>query len=54
MELGSEKVPNWECTFVHRKRGLFLSVKVDVIGMTGRKQHIGSHVEETDETRGSS
>ena len=31
MELGWEKVPNWECMFVHRKQGLFLSVCVDDI-----------------------
>ena len=24
--VGWEKVPNWECLFVHRKEGLFLSV----------------------------
>ena len=26
-----EKVPNWECLFVHREKGLFLSVYVDDI-----------------------
>ena len=26
---GWEKIPNWECLFVHRERGLFLSVYVD-------------------------
>ena len=26
---GWEKVPNWECLFVHREKGLFLSVYVD-------------------------
>ena len=26
---GSEKVPNWECLFVHRKHGFFLLVHVD-------------------------
>ena len=29
LELGWEKVPNWECLSVHRKQGLFLSVFVD-------------------------
>ena len=29
--LGWEKVPNWECLFVHRKQGLFLSVYVEDI-----------------------
>ena len=26
-----EKIPNWECLFVHRGKGLFLSVYVDDI-----------------------
>ena len=25
IELGWDKIPSWECTFVHRKQGLFLS-----------------------------
>ena len=37
LELGWEKVPNWECLFVHRKQGYFLSVHVDDI-MAGKKQ----------------
>ena len=28
---GREKIPNWECLFVHREKGLFLSVYVDDI-----------------------
>ena len=28
---GREKVSNWECLFVHRQKGLFLSVYVDDI-----------------------
>ena len=28
---GWEKIPNWECLFVHRGKGLFLSVYVDDI-----------------------
>ena len=28
---GWEKIPNWECLFVHREKGLFLSVFVDDI-----------------------
>ena len=28
---GWEKIPNWECLFVHREKGLFLSVYVDDI-----------------------
>ena len=37
-ELGWEKMPNWECTFVHRTQGLFLSVFVDDIKMAGKKE----------------
>ena len=40
MELGCEKVPNWECLFVHRKQKLFLSVCVDDIKMAGTKQNL--------------
>ena len=32
------KIPNWECLFVHRKQGLFLTPYVDDIKMTGKKQ----------------
>ena len=31
LELGWDKVPTWECVFVHRRQGLFLSVFVDDI-----------------------
>ena len=37
---GWEKVSNWECLFVHREKGLFLSVYVDVIKLAGKKQNI--------------
>ena len=47
---GLEKVPNWECLFVHRKQGLCLSVYVDDITMAGRKQKPQPCVEEIDET----
>ena len=40
MELGSEKVSDWECLFVHRKQGLFLSKYVDDIKMTGKNQNM--------------
>ena len=40
LRIGWEKVPNWECLFVHRRKGLFLSVYVDDIKMTGKKQNI--------------
>ena len=35
---GWEKIPNWECPFVHRQKGLFLSVYVNDIKLTGRQQ----------------
>ena len=35
-----EKVRNWECLFVHRKQGLFLSVYVDDIETAGRNQNM--------------
>ena len=37
---GWEKVPNGESLFVHREKGLFLSVSVDDIKLAGRKQNI--------------
>ena len=37
---GWEKVPNWECLFVHREKGLFLSVYVDDINLAGMKETI--------------
>ena len=40
LQLGWEKVSNWECLFVHRQEGLFLSVCVDDIKLTGKKQNI--------------
>ena len=36
---GWEKIPNWECLFVHREKGLFFSVYVDDIKLTGKKQN---------------
>ena len=53
LELGWEKIPNWECVFVHRKQGLFLSVCVDDTKMAGKKGEYRSHVEEIDEECGS-
>ena len=35
-----EKVSNWECFFVHREKGLFLSVCVEDIKLVGKKQNI--------------
>ena len=40
MELGWEKVPNWECLFVHRNQKLFSSVYVDDIKMDRKKQNL--------------
>ena len=37
MEYGWEKVPNWECVFENREKGLFLSVYVDDIKLAGEK-----------------
>ena len=40
LQYGWEKVSNWECLFVHRQKGLFLSVCVDDIKLAGKKQNI--------------
>ena len=40
LELGWDKIPNWECMFVHRKQGSFLSVYVDDIKMTRKKKNV--------------
>ena len=37
---GWEKIANWECLFVHREKGLFLSVYVDDIKLAGKKQNL--------------
>ena len=37
---GWEIIPNWECLFVHREKGLFLSVHVNDIKLAGRKQNL--------------
>ena len=36
---GWEKVSNWECLFVHREKGLFLSVFVEDIKLAGKRQN---------------
>ena len=36
LQHGWEKVSNWECLFVHREKGLFLSVCVDDLKMAGK------------------
>ena len=40
LQRGWEKVSNWECLFVHREKGLFLSVYVDDIKLAGKKQNL--------------
>ena len=40
LEHGCEKVLNWECLFVNRTRGLFLSVYVDDIKLAGKTENI--------------
>ena len=40
LKYGWEKVSNWECLFVHREKGLFLSVKMDDIKLAGKKQNM--------------
>ena len=40
LQHGWEKIPNWECLFVHREKGLFLSVYVDDIKLAGKKRNI--------------
>ena len=44
-DLDGNKVPNWECLFVHRKQGLFLSVDVDDIKNGWKEAQYGSHME---------
>ena len=40
LQHGWEKIPNWECLFVHRGKGLFLSAYVDDIKLAGKKQNL--------------
>ena len=48
-ELGWEKIPNWECMFVHRKQGV-ISVSICGRRRNGWKEaEYGSYVEEIDE-----
>ena len=44
---GWEKIPNWECLFVHREKGLFLSVYVDDIKIGWKETKSWSDVEST-------
>ena len=43
------KIPDWECVFVHRKQGLFLSVHVDDIKNGSKEAEYGSQMEDIDE-----
>ena len=38
--MAGRRVSNWEFSFVHREKGLFLSVYVDDIKLAGKKQNI--------------
>ena len=40
LQHGWENFSNWECLFVHREKGLFLSVFVDNIKLAGKKRNI--------------
>ena len=40
LEFGWEKAPAWECLFVHRQQGLFLSVHVGDIKIAGKKRNL--------------
>ena len=40
LKYGWEKVSNWECLFIHREKGLFLSVYVDDIKLAEKKQNM--------------
>ena len=40
LEHGWGKVPNWECLFVNRAKGLFLSMHVDDITLAGKTENI--------------
>ena len=40
LKYGLEKVSNWECLFVHREKGFFLSLYVHDIKLAGKKQNI--------------
>ena len=35
-----KRIPGWECLYVHRDLGLFLSVYVDDFKVVGRKENI--------------
>ena len=47
LKYGWENVSNWECSFVHREKGLFLSVYVDDIKIGWKETKHESNVEST-------
>ena len=38
--MAGRRFPIWECLFVHREKGLYLSVYVDDIKLAGKKQNL--------------
>ena len=46
--MAGRKIPNWECLFLHREKGLFLSVYVDDIKLAGKKQNLDPINKEVD------
>ena len=40
LQAGFERIPGWECLFVHRSKRLFLSVYVDDFRMAGKKENL--------------
>ena len=42
LQAGFERIPGWECLFVHRVKHLFLSVYVDDFRMAGKKENLSS------------
>ena len=40
LKLKWEKIPGWECLYVHREQQLFLSVYVDDFKMVGKRENI--------------
>ena len=40
-----KRVPNWECFFVNREKGPFLSSFVDDVKLAGKKRNIDPNVE---------
>ena len=51
LKYGREKVPTWECLFGNREKGLFLSVYVADVKLSGKTHIILPNVEHTHERR---